>query len=97
MGFGAITSAGKMPLIFLEKEVKLDSKTYLKGGLEKEVQSGTGLVCNTLHRLHLAGRLAPNSPGPNAMEYSMLSVLKEKACSTRRRSLDALRATLVEA
>uniref|UniRef100_A0A7I4Y142 DDE_3 domain-containing protein n=1 Tax=Haemonchus contortus TaxID=6289 RepID=A0A7I4Y142_HAECO len=37
MVFGAITSDGKMPLIFLEKGVKVDSKTYLKSVLEKEV------------------------------------------------------------
>nr|CDJ94505.1 Hypothetical protein CBG05848 [Haemonchus contortus] len=36
MVFGAITSDGEMSLIFLEKGVKVDSKTYLKGMLEKE-------------------------------------------------------------
>ncbi|XGW15237.1 hypothetical protein V3C99_001041, partial [Haemonchus contortus] len=37
MVFGAITSDDKMSLIFLEKGVKVDSKTYLKGMLEKDV------------------------------------------------------------
>uniref|UniRef100_A0A7I4YBY9 Transposase n=1 Tax=Haemonchus contortus TaxID=6289 RepID=A0A7I4YBY9_HAECO len=37
MDFGAITSDGKMSLISLEKGVKVDSKTYLEGMLEKEL------------------------------------------------------------
>ncbi|VDO70927.1 unnamed protein product [Haemonchus placei] len=37
MVLGAITSNGKTSLIFLEKGVKVDSKTYLKGMLEKEL------------------------------------------------------------
>uniref|UniRef100_A0A7I4XX46 GIY-YIG domain-containing protein n=1 Tax=Haemonchus contortus TaxID=6289 RepID=A0A7I4XX46_HAECO len=36
MDFGAILSDGKMSLISLEKGVKVDRKTYLKGMLEKE-------------------------------------------------------------
>ncbi|VDO30147.1 unnamed protein product [Haemonchus placei] len=35
MVFGAITSDGKMPLIFWEKKINVDSKTYSKGVLEK--------------------------------------------------------------
>lgn len=35
--FGAITSDGKMSLIFLEKGAKVDSKTYVRGMLEKEL------------------------------------------------------------
>ncbi|VDO43785.1 unnamed protein product [Haemonchus placei] len=37
MVFGAITLEGKMALIFLDKGVKVDSKTYSKGVLDKEV------------------------------------------------------------
>ncbi|VDO29613.1 unnamed protein product [Haemonchus placei] len=40
-GFVAITSASKMLPIFLEKGVRVDSKTYLKGVLEKEAWNET--------------------------------------------------------
>ncbi|VDO40669.1 unnamed protein product [Haemonchus placei] len=36
MVFGAITSDFKMPMIFVEKRVKVDGRNYLKGVLEKE-------------------------------------------------------------
>uniref|UniRef100_A0A0N4W2P2 RING-type E3 ubiquitin transferase n=1 Tax=Haemonchus placei TaxID=6290 RepID=A0A0N4W2P2_HAEPC len=106
--FGAITSDGKM--IFLEEGVRVDSKTYLKGVLEKEdmdlsaglnsstqLQNGTGLVRNALPRPHLVGQLAPKQTAPNPLYHSVWSVLKTKAYSTKHRSLDAPRATPVEA
>ncbi|VDO44483.1 unnamed protein product [Haemonchus placei] len=114
MVFEAITSDGKMPPIFLEK-VRVDSKTYFKGVLEKEelpwaksfslIGHGlisraqlqhTRLVRNALPRPHLVGRLAPKQSSPKSIG-PFRSVLKTKACSTKHRSLDAPRATLVEA
>ncbi|VDO65577.1 unnamed protein product [Haemonchus placei] len=118
----AITSDGKMSLIFLEKGVRIDSKTYLKGMLEKELhpwaeshfgnrtwthqlRSAPAHRCNVVHgwcATHFPDLISsddwpPNKPGLNPSEYSVWSVLKGKACSTKHKSLDALRATLFEA
>uniref|UniRef100_A0A7I4YFV3 DDE-1 domain-containing protein n=1 Tax=Haemonchus contortus TaxID=6289 RepID=A0A7I4YFV3_HAECO len=122
MVLGAITSDDKMSLIFLEKGVKVDSKTYLKGMLEKDVlpwaESHSGNRTRTYqqgsapaHRYNVvqgwcathfpdfisSDDWSPNKPGLNPLNYSVWLILKRKACSTKRRSLDALRATLVEA
>ncbi|VDO20349.1 unnamed protein product [Haemonchus placei] len=122
MVFGAITSGGKVSLIFLEKGVKVDNKTYLKGILEKELlpwadshfgnrtwtyQQGSapahrynvvlGWCAKHFPDLISSDDWPPNKPGLNPLDHSVWSVLKMKACSTRHRNLDALRATLVEA
>uniref|UniRef100_A0A0N4VX13 Uncharacterized protein n=1 Tax=Haemonchus placei TaxID=6290 RepID=A0A0N4VX13_HAEPC len=75
----------------------LNSISATGNGLINRAQlQHTGLVRNALPRLHFVGRLAPKQARPESIGL-FCTVLKRKACSSKHRSLDALRATLVEA
>ncbi|VDO22651.1 unnamed protein product [Haemonchus placei] len=86
----AITSDGKMSLIFLEKGVKKE----ISPGHNPISATGLGLI-NRTQLQHTGPRWYRT--GGNALPRLHLSVLKRKTCSIQHRSLDALRATLVKA
>ncbi|VDO28129.1 unnamed protein product [Haemonchus placei] len=117
-GFWGNHIGRQVPPIFFEKGVRVDSKTYLKGVLEKELlPPGKNSFGNRTwtyqqdptpaHKSEVVQDWCgthfpdddwpPNSPVPNPLDHSVRSVLETKACSTKHRSLDAPRATPVEA